>query len=97
MIGRSLFNKPHHDSQYQPTRSQFLKTSHHHRTNTLTRREKEILMLLSVNKTNQEIAEMLYISSGTVRVHIHAILHKFGVSDRKQAIAIALQNNLFDV
>ena len=52
------------------------------KVNTLTRREKEILMLLSVNKTNQEIAEMLYISSGTVRVHIHAILHKFGVSDR---------------
>ena len=67
------------------------------KVNTLTRREKEILMLLSVNKTNQEIAEMLYISSGTVRVHIHAILHKFGVSDRKQAIAIASQNNLFDV
>jgi len=67
------------------------------KVNTLTRREKEILMLLSVNKTNQEIAEMLYISSGTVRVHIHTILHKFGVSDRKQAIAIALQNNLLDV
>lgn len=67
------------------------------KVNTLTRREKEILMLLSVNKTNQEIAEMLYISSGTVRVHIHAILHKFGVSDRKQAIAYALQNNLLDV
>ena len=67
------------------------------KVNTLTRREKEILMLLSVNKTNQEIAEMLYISSGTVRVHIHAILHKFGVSDRKQAIAYASQNNLFDV
>ena len=67
------------------------------KVNTLTRREKEILMLLSVNKTNQEIAEMLYISSGTVRVHIHAILHKFGVSDRKQAIAIALQNNLLDI
>ncbi len=66
------------------------------KVNTLTRREKEILVLLSVNKTNQEIAEMLYISSGTVRVHVHAILHKFGVSDRKQAIAIALQNNLLD-
>jgi len=65
--------------------------------NTLTRREKEILMLLSVNKTNQEIAEMLYISSGTVRVHIHAILHKFGVSERKQAIAYAIQNNPLDI
>lgn len=55
---------------------------------TLTRREKEILILMSEYKTNQEIAEILYISSGTVRVHIHAILHKLGVSDRKQAIDI---------
>ncbi len=59
---------------------------------TLTRREREILMLMSENKTNQEIADLLYISSGTVRVHIHAILHKLEVSDRKQAIA--MQNNL---
>jgi two-component system NarL family response regulator len=56
--------------------------------NTLTKREKEILNLISEQKTNQEIAEILYISSGTVRVHIHAILHKLGVSDRKQAIVI---------
>ncbi|PZO41146.1 MAG: DNA-binding response regulator [Pseudanabaena frigida] len=63
------------------------------KVNTLTRREKEILMLMSENKTNQEIADLLYISSGTVRVHIHAILHKFEVSDRKQAIAIAMQND----
>ena len=55
---------------------------------TLTRREKEILSLMSEHKTNQEIAEILYISSGTVRVHIHAILHKLGVNDRKQAIVI---------
>ncbi|MFN5966348.1 MAG: LuxR C-terminal-related transcriptional regulator, partial [Pseudanabaena sp.] len=54
----------------------------------LTRREKEILTLMSEYKTNQEIAEILYISSGTVRVHIHAILHKLEVSDRKQAIDI---------
>ena len=60
---------------------------------TLTRREKEILSLMSEQKTNQEIAEILYISSGTVRVHIHAILHKLGVSDRKQAIAISAVHN----
>jgi two-component system NarL family response regulator len=56
--------------------------------NTLTKREKEILNLMSEQKTNQEIAEILYISSGTVRVHIHTILHKLGVSDRKQAIGL---------
>ncbi|TYQ30459.1 response regulator transcription factor [Pseudanabaena sp. UWO310] len=63
------------------------------RANLLTRREKEILLLISEHKTNQEIANLLYISAGTVRVHIHAILHKFGVSDRKQAIAYAIQND----
>ncbi|BBC23511.1 response regulator transcription factor [Pseudanabaena sp. ABRG5-3] len=64
------------------------------KVNTLTRREKEILMLMSEHKTNQEIADLLYISSGTVRVHIHTILHKLEVADRKQAIAIATQNHL---
>ena len=59
--------------------------------NTLTRREKEILSLMSEQKTNQEIAEILYISSGTVRVHIHTILHKLEASDRKQAIAAHFQ------
>jgi len=58
------------------------------RIHTLTRREKEILSLMSEQKTNQEIAEILYISSGTVRVHIHTILHKLEVCDRKQAIAL---------
>lgn len=64
------------------------------KVNTLTRREKEILILMSEHKTNQEIADLLCISSGTVRVHIHTILHKLEVADRKQAIAIATQNNL---
>ena len=59
--------------------------------NTLTRREKEILSLMSEQKTNQEIAEILYISSGTVRVHIHTILHKLEASDRKQSIAAHFQ------
>jgi two-component system, NarL family, response regulator len=66
------------------------------KANPLTRREQEILALMATRKTNQEIAELLYIAPGTVRVHIHAILHKFGVGDRKQAIALAIQNNLLD-
>jgi two-component system, NarL family, response regulator len=31
-----------------------------------------------------------------VRVHVHTILHKLGVADRKQAIIAATQNNLLD-
>jgi two-component system, NarL family, response regulator len=66
------------------------------KANPLTPREQEILALMAARKTNQEIAEILYIAPGTVRVHIHAILHKFGVGDRKQAINLAVQNNLLD-
>jgi two-component system, NarL family, response regulator len=60
----------------------------------LTRREQEILSLIATAKTDREIAEVLYITPGTVRVHVHAILHKLGVGDRKQAVAIAIARNL---
>ncbi len=61
---------------------------------TLTRREQEILTLIAQGKTNQEIADQLYITPGTVRVHVHAILHKLGVQDRTQAAIVALQKKL---
>ncbi|AFY41828.1 response regulator transcription factor [Nostoc sp. PCC 7107] len=63
-------------------------------TNPLTGREQEILLLLAAGKTNQEIAHTLYIAPGTVRVHIHAILQKLEVSDRTQAVMMALQKGL---
>ncbi|KGF72606.1 NagC family transcriptional regulator [Neosynechococcus sphagnicola sy1] len=59
--------------------------------NPLTRREQEILALIVVGKSNQEIAGMLHITAGTVRVHVHAILNKLNVSDRTQATALAMQ------
>ncbi len=62
----------------------------------LTRREQEILALIADGKTNQEIAQMLYIAPGTVRVHVHAILQKLDVRDRTQAAVIAIQKNLID-
>jgi two-component system, NarL family, response regulator len=59
--------------------------------NPLTQREQEVLALIAAGKTNPEIAVMLYISSGTVRVHVHSILHKLAVSDRTQAVISAKQ------
>jgi two-component system NarL family response regulator len=67
-----------------------------HLASALTRREQEILALIAAGKTNQEIAEMLYIVPGTVRVHVHAILQKLDVRDRTQAVVVALQKNLID-
>jgi two-component system, NarL family, response regulator len=63
-------------------------------TTTLTRREQEILSLIATAKTDREIAEILYITPGTVRVHVHTILHKLGASDRKQAVSIARNHQL---
>jgi two-component system NarL family response regulator len=60
----------------------------------LTRREQEILALIATGKTNQEIAQMLYIAPGTVRVHVHAILQKLDVRDRTQAAVLAIQKKL---
>jgi two-component system, NarL family, response regulator len=62
----------------------------------LTSREQEILTLVATNKTNQEIAELLYITAGTVRVHVHTILHKLGARDRQQAVEIAARHNLIE-
>jgi two-component system, NarL family, response regulator len=65
-----------------------------HPASPLTQREQEILLLLAAGKTNQDIAEDLYIAPGTVRVHVHAILHKLDVRDRTQAIQVAMQRQI---
>lgn len=62
--------------------------------NPLTKREQEILALVATGKSNQEIAEILYITPGTVRVHVHAILQKLEVRDRTQAAVLAIQKGL---
>ncbi|WP_310425234.1 response regulator transcription factor [Chamaesiphon sp. VAR_48_metabat_135_sub] len=60
----------------------------------LTKRELEVLTLIAQGRTNQQIAQMLFITAGTVRVHVHAILKKLNVRDRTQAAIFALQQNL---
>jgi two-component system, NarL family, response regulator len=63
--------------------------------NPLTHREQEVLNLIAQGQSNSEIANTLYICKGTVRVHVHAILHKLQVSDRKQATQFAHAQNWF--
>ncbi|TAF57836.1 MAG: DNA-binding response regulator [Oscillatoriales cyanobacterium] len=64
------------------------------KNHTLTQREQEVLALIAAGKSNPEIAQVLYITPGTVRVHVHAILHKLRVNDRTQAVVVALRNKL---
>lgn len=59
----------------------------------LTEREKEVLALIAEGKKNQEIAEQLFISPGTVRVHVHSILNKLNVKDRTQAALFLVRQN----
>jgi two-component system nitrate/nitrite response regulator NarL len=60
----------------------------------LTQREKEILVEIASGKSNQEIALSLYISENTVKYHVHSILEKLGLEDRKQAARFAVQQGL---
>lgn len=60
----------------------------------LTPRELEILCLIAEGKTNQEIADQLYIAIKTVKTHITNILSKLEVDDRTQAAIYAHRNQL---
>ncbi|HET6445038.1 MAG TPA: response regulator transcription factor [candidate division Zixibacteria bacterium] len=60
----------------------------------LTPREMEVLALIVDGMTNREISEQLIISQSTTRLHVSNILSKLGASNRTEAAAMALQNNL---
>lgn len=62
--------------------------------NQLTAREIEILSLMTKGRTNQEIADELYIAIKTVKVHVSNILGKLEVQDRTQAVIYAFQHGL---
>jgi NarL family two-component system response regulator LiaR len=60
----------------------------------LTGREVEVLQLVAVGKSNQEIADKLVISDGTVRTHVSNILSKLHLASRTQATLYALREGL---
>jgi predicted ATPase/DNA-binding CsgD family transcriptional regulator len=60
----------------------------------LTAREQEILLLLSERRTDREIAHALSISPRTVMHHVSSILAKLGVSNRREAAALAANLDL---
>jgi DNA-binding CsgD family transcriptional regulator/tetratricopeptide (TPR) repeat protein len=60
----------------------------------LTDREMEILGLLSLGRTNKEIADALCISSNTVAVHVARVLTKTGSSNRTEAASYAVRHHL---
>jgi DNA-binding NarL/FixJ family response regulator len=63
----------------------------------LTPRELEVLGLLAEGLSDKEIAERLYVGSGTVRNHVVSVFNKLGVHSRLQALLFAVRHGIVDV
>ena len=72
----------------QQTTPELLPDDIRHLYETLTKREREVLALLTKAYDNHQIAEALYIANQTVKNHIHSIYDKFYVSNRMQLIQL---------
>lgn len=62
----------------------------------LTEREMEVLRLLAQGRSNQEIAEQLFIGIKTVKFHVTNLLAKLGVDDRTNAAIYAYKHGLIE-
>jgi two-component system, NarL family, response regulator len=60
----------------------------------LTTREIEVLQLIAEGKSNKEIGAALFISEGTVKTHVNSIHEKLSVSDRTEAVIVALKRGI---
>src|SRR5271165_6961551 len=69
----------------------------HYSDESLTPRELEVLSHVAGGNRNRDIAERLFISEETVKVHIKHIMEKLGASDRTQAIAIAVRRGIIQL
>jgi len=63
----------------------------------LTAREVEVLRKVAEGNRNRDIANLLFISEETVKVHIKHIMDKLGAKDRTQAIAIAVRRGIIEL
>ena len=62
----------------------------------LTDREAEVIRLVAAGRSNQQIADALFITRKTASVHVSNILGKLGVANRVEAAAIAQRLGLVD-
>ncbi len=72
-----------------------IKSFHVNGNSELSRRESEVLSLLSEGKTYSEIAEELLIAKETSKTHIKHIYHKLKVNSKHEAIAIGAEKRIF--
>ncbi|GAA5094794.1 response regulator [Nocardia iowensis] len=60
----------------------------------LTAREREVLVLMALGRSNAEISAELFISAATTRTHVAHVIAKTGSRDRTQAVVLAYQSGL---
>ncbi|HTC35171.1 MAG TPA: response regulator transcription factor [Bryobacteraceae bacterium] len=63
----------------------------------LTTRETDVLRHIAEGNRNRDIAESLFISEETVKVHVKHIMEKLGASDRTEAVAIAVRRGIIQL
>ena len=71
-------------------------TRHMDRLSALTEREREVLRLLALGHTNQEIAKQLFISVRTAETHRAHIMQKLSLSSRADLVRYALSEGLLE-
>jgi len=69
----------------------------HYSDEALTGREVEVLREIAGGNRNRDIAERLFITEETVKVHIKHIMEKLGASDRTQAVAIGVRRGIIQL
>jgi DNA-binding NarL/FixJ family response regulator len=73
------------------------KLAEHMGDESLTEREIEVLRHIASGNRNKDIAQLLFISEETVKVHIKHIMEKLSASDRTQAVAIAVRRGIIQL
>ena len=95
-IGKILIENMHTQTK-SIRRVQIRKTQLIVEANILSRREIDVLRLMTLGMSNKKIAAHLYISDGTVRSHVHQVLQKLSCKSRAQAAVKAIAEGLVEI